>query len=101
MEWMSVNDRLPEVEKRVLVSVTHHNEYNGKDYVLTTCAIYEDGTVNPEDSIWINQDRDDEFMPAGWWEYHEYGNLEDDGVAFIDGKVTHWMPLPPAPKENA
>lgn len=109
-EWISVKERLPEVEKRVLVSISRHSQYTGKDYVLVTCAIYEDGKVNTEDSCWMcewgdyDKETDTTYVPKGWYEYHEYGNIEEDGVALIGSdpylveEVTHWMPLPEPPK---
>ena len=112
MEWISVKDRLPEVEESVLVSISRYSEYTKKNYTLTTCAIYEDGSVNVEDSCWCcdneysdyNEEEDIYVVPCGWYEYHEYGNTEEDGIGIIsdDGclrdKVTHWMPLPEPPK---
>lgn len=112
LEWISVENRLPEVEQRVLVSIKRHSNYTNKDYTLVTCAIYEDGKVNVEDSCWICEWRDDYdeetdtyHVPKGWYEYHEYGNTEEDGIGLISGdsflidKVTHWMPLPESPKD--
>ena len=61
-EWISVNDRLPELGEDVLVC-NHWGEVS-------------------TDMVWIN--------PAGKMEF------------YFDGtNVTHWMPLPPAPKEDA
>lgn len=102
MEWISVKDRLPEAEIEVLVSVKHGNKHN----VITT-AIYEDGKVSNEESNWNWQDIDFEYdeendqylIPEGWWEYRHY-NPDDVYNNGIDGKVTHWMPLPEPPKED-
>ena len=109
-EWIPVGERLPETEKRVLVAITRHSEYTGKDFHLTTCAIYEDGNVNVEDSCWMCEDgyydeeSDITYVPKGWYEFHEYGNIEEDGIGLIGwdncliDEVTHWMPLPELPK---
>ena len=111
-EWVPVSERLPETEKRVLVAITRHSEYTGKDYHLTTCAIYEDGNVNVEDSCWMceygyyEEESDITYIPKGWYEFHEYGNIEEDGIGLIGcdncliDEVTHWMPLPELPQEN-
>ena len=94
----------------MLVAITRHSKYTGKDYYLTTCAIYEDGNVNVEDSCWMCEDgyydeeSDITYVPKGWYEFHEYGNIEEDGIGLIGydncliDEVTHWMPLPETPK---
>ena len=109
-KWIPVSEP-PKVEKRVLVSIKRHSGYTNKDYTITTCAIYEDGTVNVEDSCWTcdwgdyDEDTDIAYVPKGWYEYHEYGNIEEDGIgligceSYLQEEVTHWMPLPQAPKE--
>ena len=100
-EWISVKDRLPEAETEVFVFVKHANNHN----VITT-AMYEDGKMSDEESNWhwqdIDYDYDEEndqyLIPEGWWEYRHY-NPDDVYKNAIDGKVTHWMPLPEPPKE--
>lgn len=59
VEWISVNDRLPETGKDVIVC--HKNGH-----------------------VALNA-----YLDRRWW------YLDDRN------KITHWMPLPPAPKENA
>ena len=115
--WISVEQALPPVEERVLLSIRRHSEYSGKDYAITTCGIYEDGTVDIEDSCWCcdsewadyDEKTDTCYVPKGWYEYHEYGDTENDGIGFIQpescsgkitDKVTHWMPMIPNPYVN-
>lgn len=62
MEWISVNDRLPEPGEDVLVC----NHWGDID----------------TDMVWINPDGKTEFY-------------------FDKTNVTHWMPLPEPPKEDA
>lgn len=112
--WISVEQELPPVEERVLLSIRRHSEYSGKDYAITTCGIYEDGTVDIEDSCWCcdsewadyDKVTDTCYVPKGWYEYHEYGDTENDGIGVIQpescsgkitDKVTHWMPMIPNP----
>ena len=99
--WISVEERLPKPETQVLILAKR-----GK-YTVITNGMYEDGTLNTEDSDWHWYDIDFEYdeendayiIPAGWWEYKHY-NGDDEYNHAIDDKVTHWMPLPEPPKEN-
>lgn len=70
-EWISVKDRLPEIDGNVLVIV------NGKQHKNVTLeSAYELAEFSPSDG-WIM-----EMWPE--WETPE---------------VTHWMPLPDPPRE--
>lgn len=98
MEWFSVEDKLPEDQKSVLVrqligskncSVMFvgryvrefQNEYTGE---ITEWADY-------------NEELDEHFEPQGWYE-NQWNWDEYSGVWCEQEKVTHWMPLPEAPK---
>ena len=45
-DWISVKDRLPEVEERVLLLTV--NDVGDKKFYHITIGMYEDGTVNAE-----------------------------------------------------
>ena len=100
--WISVEERLPKPETQVLILAKR-----GK-YTVITNGMYEDGTLNTEDSDWHWYDNDFEYdeendayiIPPGWWEYKHY-NGDDEYNHAIDDKVTHWMPLPEPPKEGS
>jgi hypothetical protein len=97
MDWISVEDRLPETQQRVLVCFT--NSY-GKTWV--TCADY----IAPK-SVLEEEYMDDEYActgvydeendcywtNSGWYEH----NYEPEINYFINDKVTHWMELPKKP----
>ncbi len=96
-QWISVKVRLPKAEEEVLVAVFH--KCSSSVPVITT-AIYEDGTVLNEESIWnwfdvdfIYDNNENELVPQGWWEYRHY-NPDEVYNNCIDGVVTHWQPLP-------
>lgn len=100
-QWISVKDRLPKVETEVLVAC----DRNGRRFVCP--AIYEDGTVLTQDSIWnwyelenygtYSEENDDYFVPQGWWENRQF-TPDDIYNNPVDCAVTHWMPLPEPPK---
>ena len=106
--WIPVTERLPEPETEVLI-LARSKRYSFKGTVTThhivTTGMYEDGSKNTEDSEWCWYDHDFKYdeeldayiIPEGWWEYKHY-NGDDEHNHPIDNTVTHWMPLPEAPK---
>lgn len=101
-QWISVEDKLPEAETEVLAVCNR----NGFRFVCP--AIYEDGAVLTQDSIWswydlnnygtFSEENDDYFIPEGWWENRQF-TPDDVYNSPVDCSVTHWMPLP-APPNN-
>lgn len=72
-EWISVEDRLPQKYDRVLVT-------DGKQ----VCLHYKQSCVNWEDE-------------KGYDLYCSC-TLNHDRCDFVEGSITHWMPLPFLPK---
>ena len=111
--WISVNDRMPDLDKRVQINYRRHSDFNGKDYDIQTYAVYEDGTLPVNDSNWIGNEDDwmydvnakfDEesdcyLIPEGWYEV--LTGTESEYVCLLGSNeiVTHWMPSPEPPKE--
>lgn len=101
MEWIDVKDKLPENEQEVLVCCERNK------YRFVCPAIYEDGTVLTQDSVWnwyeidsygtYSEENDDYFVPQGWWENRQF-TPDDVYNSPVDCNVTHWMPLPELPK---
>lgn len=100
-QWISVKERLPKVETEVLVTC------NRNGYRFVCPAIYEDGTVLTQDSIWnwydldgtYSEEDDDYFVPQGWWENRQF-TPDDVYNNLVDCAVTDWMPLPKLPKKG-
>lgn len=105
-EWISVEDRFPDPETEVFILAVR-NSCDGCKYNIVTTAMYEDGKMSTEDSIWnwydldfdYDEENDQYLIPEGWWEYRHY-NPDDVYNNCVDDIVTHWMPLPEAPKED-
>ncbi len=90
--WIDVNEKLPGVEKEVLI-ITERG--------TITTAMYEDGTIAEDDSEWswndieytYAEETDTYYIPEGWWEYRHF-NPDDIYNNVVDEKVIAWMPLP-------
>ena len=103
--WHRVEEGLPDDEVPVLAML--HNTY-GRNVVLKLCHIghhkrttEEYGWQEYEGETEYDEENDCFWIPEGWWEsnYHEDNlNWEIDET---DGTITHWMPLPEPPKEDA
>lgn len=103
-QWISVEDKLPDAETEVLVVCNR----NGFRFVCP--AIYEDGTVLTQDSIWnwydldnygtYSEENDDYFIQEGWWENRQF-TPDDIYNNPVDCAVTHWMPLPLPPDRTS
>lgn len=107
-KWISVKDRPPKPETEVFIYAEVRSDNKILGHVVTT-AIYEDGTIHTEESIWnwddinywgtYDEETDDYIIPEGWWEERHY-NDDDTRNLRVDDFVTHWMPLPKPPKET-
>ncbi len=101
MQWISVKDRLPQAERKVLVS----RKISSRRSVCIALYVPKH-TVSEDNSIlnwnYVSMDYDEEkdtyFVSEGWY---EYGDIWDDISAICIGDtVTHWMPLPDLPEER-
>lgn len=105
-EWISVKDRLPEVETEVLIRAQWRCSNDTHSTIAT--AFYEDGTVLEDNSSWnwseiwewgiYDEEKDGYKIPQGWWESSHY--IHDDHYNNVDDEVTHWMPLPKLPEKE-
>lgn len=110
--WISVEDRLPPPDHRVLVTTSSRDPARGlipRKECCEAIAIHQDGTVDRYESDWwwdaSQCDFDDEAgratVSAGWYEYilNQPIPIGGDNLIcpeFYD-RVTYWMPLPQVP----
>lgn len=76
-EWISVDDRLPERNTRVLVYAQGKEDGFEGEYVITITS-YTDNLFGYNISGWVEP-----------WQYF-----------FVSYEITHWMPLPEPPTKN-
>jgi hypothetical protein len=94
--WVPVTERMPDNETEV--DVTVERRYDDKIHTFTCRAVYEDGTMWSDDSMfcWDNfdnmeydEEKDDYLVPEGWFESVSY--LEESHI--IDDFVIAWKPV--------
>lgn len=97
-KWIPCGERLPEPEKEVIVIT---------DRRTITTALYEDGTIYEEDSLWnwtdidfkYDENEDKYIIPEGWCEYRHF-NPDDVYNNVVDERIIAWMPLPDLYREE-
>lgn len=101
MEWISVNDRLPEPEHEVLVLCK--TKPNGYEYLCLAFYVPDKWLRGDSDYNWdyeacdvYSEEDDDYYVNEGW--YESIHNWDDYNAVGIADFVTHWMPLPEPPK---
>lgn len=103
--WTGVEERLPDAEQevRVLCKASWNSCYR-----YQCQAFYEPKGMLREKSNYgwdyeccseYSEEDDDYFVNPGW--YERIHNWDDYSAVGIADEVTHWMPLPEAPKEEA
>lgn len=87
-KWIPVSERLPEPETEVMI-LAEYKTYSFKGVVTTrhimTTGMYEDGSINTEDSEWhwetdgfeYDENLDAHIIPEGWWEYKHYNDDDE------------------------
>lgn len=103
-KWISVEERLPENEKAVLIATKW--SCMGMRGTAVSCGFYTNGKTFTGDSdynwddgdvdLGYDEEEDEYIVPEGWWE----GVRFTEHFSAVDDPVTHWMPLPEPPNEG-
>lgn len=100
--WIPVSERLPESERTVLAFYLNSHGKGRRvraEYIAAKTKSADDGWDSDEPADYDEQ-ADEYFWPAGWYEVMD--NWDDlTHMVIHEGEVTHWMPLPAAPKSQA
>lgn len=101
MKWISVKDKLPKPEEKVLALV--ERKYQNTVHRIIVLGMYEDGKLTTDESglSWddcfdffeYDEVKDDYIIAEGWYEDNTYA---EEDYAIYD-TVTHWMPLSEIP----
>ena len=104
IEWIDASVQKPPCEKEVLIKCcrTYIVLNTKKKYIFYTTAMYEDGTMNTENSSWnwddcdfsYDEENDWYIIPEGWWEYKHFNDDEEYNNE-VDCEVIAWHELPP------
>jgi hypothetical protein len=74
---------------RTVAEFIPHKTVRSEDFLSEDC--------DPGDCDWYDKEEDCYWVNEGWWE----SSYVADTNWQLDGEVTHWMPLPPAPRTQA
>lgn len=93
-EWVSVNERMPEPMKDVLIC----QKYGATGPTVQVVgkwipALTEEAGADCDDWHEYDEATDEYYVPEGWYENHEFALIH-----MPKQTVTHWMALPPPPK---
>lgn len=101
--WVSVKERLPEAERRVLIRI---KSKRFPSYLVTTVGAHV-GYHEKTTEDWNDYEGDTEYdekndcfwISPCWYETNEVEDNTNWEFGAEEYEVTHWMPLPQAPED--
>jgi hypothetical protein len=95
MRWIPVSERMPASGVNVLAC--YRNIYGKHRCIRAFWAAPRSMEATEEDNCGAVEETDDgDFLRSGWYESNE----NDETSWGVSDPVTHWMPLPAAPREG-
>ena len=100
MNWISVDERLPESGVHVLLACKFgcNSRYVCDGFFAERWTIAQESYMDDDCAYEYCEDDDEYYLEKGWYEVIK--NWDDYGFVCIPDEVTHWMPLPYPPKEE-
>lgn len=95
-DWIKASDRMPETGKKVFAFYLNEIGKPRKIMAFYTPRFTMEQDEDPNEATEYCEDKDAYYLKEGWYEDNEF----DECHWKVDGKITHWMPLPESPKED-
>ncbi|EXD39904.1 hypothetical protein K008_3824 [Acinetobacter baumannii 25569_2] len=99
-EWISVEDRMPESLRNVLVLIDANPVKNQNQMVAHFIPKFTEEYHGDNDWYDYDEDRGCGYVKEGWYANTAYIGDEYSSY-FIEEKVTHWKPLKEASESGA
>ncbi|HGF9083631.1 TPA: DUF551 domain-containing protein, partial [Acinetobacter baumannii] len=99
-EWISVDDRMPESLRNVLVLIDANPVKNQNQMVAHFIPKFTEEYHGDDDWYDYDEDRGCGYVKEGWYANTAYIGDEYSSY-FIEEKVTHWTPLKEASESGA
>lgn len=99
-EWISVDDRMPEPLRNVIVLIDANPAKNQNQMVAHFIPKFTEEYHGDDDWYDYDEDRGCGYVKEGWYANTAYIGDEYSSY-FIEEKVTHWKPLKEASESGA
>ena len=93
MEWISIGDKLPDAG--VMVLAYYKNSFGKHRRIRAFYAPEQsiEDTSDDDDICDYDEEQNVYWLREGWFESNE----AEEYFYSVDGKISHWMPLPEPP----